>query len=132
MSAAQTITAGARKRSVTIGLWIMRLLIAALFLSASYMKLSGQPMLIAEFDRVGLGQWFRYFTGFLELFGGIGVLIPPLSPFAAILLLMVDLGAFVAQVSVLHMDWIHPIVIAAVLSGILYLQRERFGFLRRK
>lgn len=127
MSKAPTITLGAHKRPVIIGLWIMRILIAALFLFASCMKLSGQPMMIAEFDRVGLGQWFRYFTGFLELLGGIGVLIPRFSPFAAILLLMVDLGAFVAQVSVLHMDWIHPIVIATLLGGIIYLQRDTFG-----
>ncbi len=107
-----------------IGIWVLRVLVAALFLFASVMKLSGQPMMVAEFDTVGLGQWFRYLTGALELIGGIGVLIPRFSVLSAILLLLVDIGAFVAQVAVLHMDWVHTIVIGAVIALLIYLQRD--------
>jgi putative oxidoreductase len=56
--------------------------------------------------------------------GGIGILVPPVSVFAAILLLAVDAGALVAQVAVLHMDWIHTIVIGAILGTVIYLQRH--------
>ena len=28
------------------------------------------------FDQVGVGQWFRYFTGLVEVFGALLVLIP--------------------------------------------------------
>jgi uncharacterized membrane protein YphA (DoxX/SURF4 family) len=117
-------TGSATSRVKVIGIWVLRVLIAALFISASVMKLSGQPMMVQEFDTVGLGQWFRYLTGALELVGGIGVLIPRYSPLAALLLLLVDIGAFFAQVAVLHMDWIHTIVIGAVIVLLIYLQRE--------
>jgi putative oxidoreductase len=114
-------------RSKTIALWILRILMAALFLFASYMKLSGNPMMVDEFNTIGLGQWFRYLTGALELAGGIAILVPPVSMFAAIVLLAVDVGAFITQVAVLHGDWIHTVVIGAILATVIYLQRDRFG-----
>jgi putative oxidoreductase len=111
----------------TIILWVLRVLMAALFLFAALMKLTSQPMMIAEFEHVGLGQWFRYFTGAIELIGGIGVLMPRFSPFAALLLLLVDAGAFVAQATMLHMDWIHTIVIGLILGTLVYLQGDDFA-----
>jgi putative oxidoreductase len=121
-----TVVTSPVNRSKTIALWVARVLMGALFLFASYMKLSGQPMMVAEFDQVGLGQWFRYLTGVLELIGGVAVLIPSFSAFAAVLLLLVDIGAFIAQVVVLHMDWIHTVVIALILAGLVYFQRDAF------
>src|SRR6202051_2848934 len=114
-------------RSKAIVLWILRILMAALFLFASYMKLSGNPMMVEEFGTIGLGQWFRYFTGALELAGAIAILVPSVSVFGAIVLLAVDAGAFVTQIAILHGDWIHPIVIGAILGAAIYLQRHRLG-----
>jgi putative oxidoreductase len=111
-----------------IAIWILRILVAGVFLFAAYMKLSGQQMMIDEFETVGLGQWFRYFTGLLELAGGILVLIPAWSVIGALILLAVDIGAFFAQVLVIKMDFIHTLVIAAVILVLIYLQR---GQLRR-
>lgn len=112
-------------RSLFITVWVFRALIAALFLYAGFMKLSSQPMMVQEFDTVGLGQWFRYFTGALEVLGAIAVLVPSVSVLGAILLLLVDIGAFVAQVGVLHMDWIHTIVIGLFIGVLIYLQRHQ-------
>ncbi len=114
-------------RSKTIILWSLRILMATLFLFASFMKLTGKPDMVAEFDTIGLGQWFRYLTGLLEVIGGIGILVPPVSVFAAILLLAVDAGAFFAQIAVLHMDWIHTIVIGAILGTVVYLQSHQLS-----
>ena len=111
-------------RSANIAVWILRVVVAALFLFAASMKLTGQPMMVQEFDMVGLGQWFRYFTGVLEVVGAVATLVPAVSALGAVLLLLVDAGAFVAQVGVLHMDWIHPIVIGAVIAALIYLQRD--------
>ncbi len=107
----------------TIGLWVLRALVAALFIFAGVMKLTGDTMMIAEFAQIGLGQWFRFVTGAIELIAGIAVLVPPVSGLAALVLLCVDIGAFVAQVAVLHMDWVHTIVIGAVIAALAYLQR---------
>jgi hypothetical protein len=53
------------------------------------------------------------------------VLAPPVSGLGAIILLIVDVGALIAQITSLHMDWIHPIVIGALLLALVYLQREQ-------
>lgn len=110
-------------RVVNIGIWVLRVLIAAIFLPAAAMKLSSQPMMVDEFATIGLGQWFRFFTGALELIGGVCVLIPRVSLWGAVVVLLVDVGAFFAQIWVLHMDWIHTIVIGAVIGLLIYLQR---------
>jgi uncharacterized membrane protein YphA (DoxX/SURF4 family) len=119
-------------RSANIAVWILRVVVAALFLFAGLMKLSGQDMMVQEFDTVGLGQWFRSFTGILEVVGAVATLVPAVSALGAVLLLLVDAGAFVAQVGVLHMDWIHTIVIGAIIAALIYLQRDalkaRLGF----
>lgn len=100
---------------------------AALFLFAGLAKLSGQQMMVDEFTTVGVGQWFRYVTGLLEVIGGIAILAPSVSAYGAALLLLVDIGAFIAQITLLHMDFIHPIVIGALLAIVIYLQRDQLG-----
>jgi putative oxidoreductase len=112
-------------RHTTIGLWSLRILMAAIFLVAGLMKLLGLSIMVQEFDAVGFGQWFRYLTGLLEIIGAVVVLAPPYSAFGAALLLVVDIGAFIAQIAVLHMDWIHTIVIGALLATVVYLQRDQ-------
>jgi hypothetical protein len=80
-------------------------------------------MMVEEFTTIGLGQWFPYFTGALELVGGIAILVPQVSIFGAMLPLAVDVGALVVQIAILHGDWIHAIVIGTVIN----LQRDRLA-----
>jgi hypothetical protein len=44
-----------------------------------------------------------------------------------VLVLLIDAGACVAQLAVLHMDWIHTVVIGALLLLLIYLQREQLA-----
>ncbi|AYG64470.1 DoxX family protein [Rhizobium jaguaris] len=111
-------------KAKTITIWVLRAVLGLAFITFAAMKLSGQPEMIAEFEQVGLGQWFRYFTGILELIGGIALLVPRISIIGAVLLLAIDVGAFIAQISVLHIDWIHTVVLGAVISLLVYLQRD--------
>ncbi|MBZ9936724.1 DoxX family protein [Mesorhizobium sp. BR1-1-16] len=115
----------APSRVMTIVIWVLCVLLAALFLMAAFMKLSGQPTMVEEFGVIGLGQWFRYLTGLLELIGSIALLVPAVSVLGAVLLLCIDIGAFITQAFVLHGDVVHTIVIAALLLVVIYLQRER-------
>ena len=106
-----------------IGLWALRVLLAALFIFAGYMKLAGNPDMVAEFKQIGMGDGLRYLTGVIELVAGLGLLVPAASLYAAAILLCVDIGAGVAQLAILHMDVIHVIVIAAAIVGVMYLGR---------
>jgi len=71
---------------------VLCILLGGAFLFFTMMKLSGQPEMVAEFDTVGLGHWFRYFTDSLELMGGIAILVPRVSIFGAMVLLLVQLA----------------------------------------
>jgi len=111
-------------RARTIALWVLRLLMAALFLFAAFAKLTSQPQMVEGFGLLPVGQWFRYVVGLMELVGGVAVLVPAVSGLGALLLLVVDVGAFFAQILFMHQDWIHTIVIGAILVALIYLQRD--------
>jgi uncharacterized membrane protein YphA (DoxX/SURF4 family) len=110
-----------RTRGIVV--WVLRILLAALFLFAGVSKLLGLGNMVSEFETVGLGQWFRYLTGILEIIGVVSILAPRVSVYGAVLLLCIDVGAFVAQVTRLHGDWIHTIVIGAALVAVIFLQQ---------
>ena len=83
----------------TVTLWILRILVAALFLFAAYAKLSGQKMMVEEFGTVGLGQWFRYFTGVMQIAGGVLVLTPRLALVGIAMLACTMLGAVITWIA---------------------------------
>jgi putative oxidoreductase len=108
-----------------ITLWILSGLVALSFIAAGGAKLAGVPVMVELFDKVGLGQWFRYFTGILEVIGAIGLLISRCAFYAAILLVIVMVGAIIAHVTVLGGSPA-PAFVLLVLSGIIaYLRKPQ-------
>src|SRR5437867_2620964 len=73
-------------RDRNIALWLLQVAAAAMFLLAGSMKLAGAPPLVALFGAIGIGQWFRYVTGGLEVLGAVALLVPPASGAGALLL----------------------------------------------
>lgn len=82
-----------RPRVLEIGSWTLRVLRAAVFAFAAYRKFTGHPIPVATFEGLGLGRWFRYLTGVLELAGAVGLLIPAIHLWAAAGLALVMVGA---------------------------------------
>jgi uncharacterized membrane protein YphA (DoxX/SURF4 family) len=106
-----------------ITLWTLSGIVALAFIGAGGAKLVGAAAMVELFDKVGLGQWFRYVTGLLEVMGAIGLLIPRYAFYAAALLAMVMVGAIVAHVTVLGTSPAAPVVLL-VLSGIIAYLRK--------
>ena len=63
----------------------LRILLALAFLMAGWAKLSGNPMMVQVFATLGIGQWFRYVTGGIEVAAAIGLLPPYTAGLAALL-----------------------------------------------
>ena len=84
-------------KASNIALWTLQALVALTFVAAGSGKLLGSAAMIALFDAVGIGQWFRYVTGSLEVGGAIGLFVPALAPFAALLLAGVMVGAILTH-----------------------------------
>ncbi|SFS95873.1 DoxX family protein [Saccharopolyspora flava] len=114
------------RRAVGIGLWVLQVLLAAFFVFASVPKLLGDPVAIQMFDLIGFGQWFRYFTGAVELLGAIGLLIPRLCGLAAIGLALVMVGAVLAQIFPLGAPEVAlaPLVLCLVFVLIAWARRD--------
>src|SRR5437763_3826504 len=102
----QTVIAGTRFGSastgkiINVGLWILQIAAAGMFLMAGFSKLSGNAQMVGLFDAIGLGQWFRYVTGSVEVVGAVLLLIPRLSGLGALLLVGTMLGAVATHVFV--------------------------------
>ena len=107
----------------TIAIWVLRVLLALAFGAAAFFKLSGAPMMVVEFGKIGLGQWFRYFTGATELVGVLLVLWPRTTVYGALVLLAVCVGAFVAQIGPLHGDIVHVLVLGGLLAVMAWISR---------
>jgi len=107
----------------TIGFWIVKGVLALLFLGAATAKIVGVPQMVAEFNMVGLGQWFRYFTALMEISGAVLLLWPGRTAYGALVLACVCVGAFFAQALAIHMDVVHTIVLAAIFLTIAYVHR---------
>ena len=117
-------------RVKTIGFWLLKILLAALFLFTGGAKLAGLPAVVDVFERVGFGQWFRYFTALLEVGGAVLLLWPLTTALGAVLLTIVSIGAVLAQLLVLHEDMIHTIVMAVPLAAIAWFHRDQLRIRR--
>ena len=108
----------------TITLWILSGLAALAFLGAGGAKLAGAAAMVELFDKVGRGQWFRYFTGLLEVAGGIGLLVPRYAFYAAGLLAVVMVGAIIAHLTVLGTSPAAPVVLLVLSGTIAWLRKH--------
>ena len=72
-------------KAKNFSLWTLQVLTAAAFLLAGFGSLSGQPMMVETFEKIGIGQWFRYATGVIEVMSAILLLIPRLTAVGAAL-----------------------------------------------
>ncbi|TWF95165.1 DoxX family protein [Saccharopolyspora dendranthemae] len=121
------------RRGVNIGLWVLQVLLAAFFVFASMPKLLGDPTAVQMFDLIGFGQWFRYFTGGVELLGAIGLLIPRLCGLAAFGLALVMVGATLAQIFPLGAPAValSPLVLCLVFLALAWARRGSIPVLAR-
>ena len=110
-------------KSRLITLWSLSGLLALAFLAAGGSKLAGVTYMVDLFNKVGLGRWFRYFTGSLEVVGAIGLLIPRYAFYAAVLLAIVMVGATIAHITVLGSSPIAAIVLLVLCGTIAYLRK---------
>lgn len=101
------------KTRATILLVIKGLLTLA-FLAAGTAKLMGVEMMVQTFDKVGVGQWFRYVTGIIEVGSAILLWVPGMQAIAAGLLVCTMIGAVLA-----HLFLIGPSAVPALVLGVL-------------
>jgi putative oxidoreductase len=108
-------------------LWLLTVATAGMFLLAGVLKLAGAQIEVDLFTAVGIGQWFRYFTGLLEVSGAIGLFIANLSPYAALLLAVVMTGAVIAHLFIVGGSPVAAIVLLVLSLTIAWLRRPQIS-----
>jgi putative oxidoreductase len=119
------VAVSAPTRWKSAGLWVVRGLLALVFASAGGAKLYGVPMLVEEFQHMGLGQWFRYFTGTLEVLGAVLILVPSLAALGAVLLICIMIGATVMHLFVIGGSPAPALVLLALSAIVAYAKRDQ-------
>ncbi len=88
------------RRAIHVLLWILQVVTALGFVAAALGKFTGSPEIVATFHAIGLGDWFRYLIGALEIAGAVAMFIPRLTALAALCLAALMAGALLVQVFV--------------------------------
>ena len=105
-----------------IAMWVVSILLAALFLFAGLPKLLTPAKILSQWV---YAPWFLTFIGVCETLGAIGLLIPRLAALAAVGLSVIMVGAVYTLVSHHLMKELPiPIVAFVLLIGVAYMRRK--------
>ena len=114
-----------RGRVALIALWVTQVALAAMFLMAGGSKLAGVPAMVSLFDAIGVGQWFRYVTGAIEVLSGIALLVPSAAIFGALLLIPTMLGALVTNLFVVPASPVMPLLLLIGAAAVAWARRRQ-------
>src|SRR3989442_10812989 len=128
---AQVLTEGTQSASgstgkiVNVVLWVLQIAAAGMFLMVGFLKLSGNAQLVGLFEAIGLGQWFRYLTGTLEVAGAFLLLLPRTSGLGALMLVGVMAGAVMTHVFIVGGSPLMAIILLVVTGVVAWGRRQR-------
>ncbi len=112
-------------RAKNIALWVLQIASAAMFLMAGVLKLAGAEKMVETFATLGFGQWFRYFTGIVEVLGAVALIIPAIAGLSALSLAVVLVCAVIAHLAVLGGSPVPAIVLLVLVGIVAWGRKER-------
>jgi putative oxidoreductase len=119
LTVTQTAT---RQRTLSVVVWTLQVVSAAMFLFSGTLKLSGAPMMVQMFGAIGIGQWFRYFTGAVEVISAVLLFVPSLALFGALALAVTMVGAILTHLFVIGGSPAVPIALLAATATIAWVR----------
>jgi putative oxidoreductase len=114
-----------RGRSGVIALWVVQIALAGMFLLAGASKLLGAPAMVTLFNTIGVGQWFRYVTGLIEVGSAISLLVPSTAVFGALLLVPTMIGAVATELFIVGDSATPPAVLLLAAIGVVWARRHQ-------
>lgn len=116
----------ATARTWNVILWVLQIIVAAAFLYFGTLKLTGALPTVILFDKIGFGQWFRYFTGGMEILGAVMLLIPRFAAHGALLIIGVMIGALITNFA-LGVSPQRALILVTLASIIAWGRRDRLA-----
>jgi len=111
-----------KRRALAVLLWTLQIVSAVLFLFSGTLKLSGAPMMVQMFGAIGFGQWFRYFTGGLEVISAVLLLVPSLARFGALAMAVTMVGAILTHLFIIGGNPAVPVALLAATTTIAWVR----------
>jgi uncharacterized membrane protein YphA (DoxX/SURF4 family) len=109
-------------RSKNLFLWTLQIVSAALFLAAGFSKLAGAGAMVQLFAQIGIGQWFRYVTGAIEVVGAVLLLVPSLAFMGGGVLAVTMVGAILTHLFIVGGNPLVPILLLAATTTVLVVR----------
>lgn len=113
------VTSNPTKRRRDVIGWTLRVLVALVFLYEGFDKFGTRRLWIRVFTEIGIGQWFRYATGILEIIGAVLLLVPRATTVAVPMLLCILVGAFLAHIFIIGIGVPHSVIVAVLFAAVV-------------
>jgi putative oxidoreductase len=108
------------ERALNVTFTVLQLSLATAFLVAGVSKLVGVQIQVEIFEKIGVGQWFRYVTGGVEVLFALLVLIPRTALFASMMLVGTMSAAIVSHVLVIGGSPVPALVLLATSVAVAW------------
>ena len=112
-------------RAALVALWFVQIALAGMFLLAGGSKLLGVPAMVGLFDAIGIGQWFRYLTGLVEVGSALALLVPSIAVFGALALVPTMVGAIATHLFIVGGSPAMPAVLLIASAGVVWARRHQ-------
>ena len=116
-----------RGRVARGALWLTQIALAAMFMIVGGLKLTGAPQLVALFDAIGIGQWFRYVTGSIEVVSAVALLVPAWAAFGALLLIPTMVGAVFTHLFIVGGSAVPATILLIGALAIAWARRDQLA-----
>ena len=105
--------------------WVLQAVAAAAFLAAGGAKLAGASQMVQVFEAVGIGQWLRYVTAFVEVGSAILLLVPGVAAYGALLLNCTMGCAALTHIFLIGGSPVPALILFVLTGAILWLRRTQ-------
>ena len=104
---------------------LIKALLTLAFASAGFFKITGHEMMVATFAEIGVGQWFRYVTGAIELGAAVLLWVPGLQLVGAGLLLCTMVGAVLTHLVLIGGSALPALILGLLAAFAAYSHRDQ-------
>jgi uncharacterized membrane protein YphA (DoxX/SURF4 family) len=115
-----------------IGFLALRVVLALAFIAAALFKLQGPPPIVEEFEKLGLGQWFRYLTSVVEISGAVLLFVPRFTVVGGFLLAATMFFAVLGHVFVFGGNPAPALLLLVLSTAVLWIRRGDIAGLQQQ
>ena len=120
-----------RSRALNIALWVLQVLLAAVYVAHGWMMVSPPPELVALIN-AQLGEGFRLFIGVAELLAAAGLILPGITRILPSLTALAAAGLMIVMSSATVLHVFRGESASAVSAAVLFVLVTIVAYIRWK